>query len=400
MSEAVKKNKDLSYHRNPEEYIPYAAHFDEETVITKNGELFQVIKVTGFSFEHLKDGEDEKKSVRQVIREAFLEHVKSDEFSFWVHTIRRQSDISTQGYFKNKHCEEVNEKWIKQNNWRTQFINELYITIVKEGESLPLKNPLNLINNLFIEKELSERSQTYSQSLERLSALTNSVIKSLSSFGARKLSIFKQKGIYYSEIMSFCSKLINLRQENIPLLPADLSLMLTSHNINFKYNTVVTEGNTGKHFGAVYSAKEYREITEEEIDKLIQLPVNFIISQTFFFVHKNEVENFFYDQKKIYEFSGAKLLYEISGLKELYEADLDENIGYGRTQLFITVLEDSVKNLQTGISKVVDVLRNIGLVFVREDLFMEQCYWSSLPANFFLFKENGLISGFIVIVSL
>ncbi len=30
------------------DYIPYACHYNADTILTKNGELIQIIKITGF----------------------------------------------------------------------------------------------------------------------------------------------------------------------------------------------------------------------------------------------------------------------------------------------------------------------------------------------------------------
>ena len=32
-----------------EDFIPYAIHYDKNTILTKNGELMQIIRVSGFS---------------------------------------------------------------------------------------------------------------------------------------------------------------------------------------------------------------------------------------------------------------------------------------------------------------------------------------------------------------
>ena len=390
---ALGKNKksEVKYHSDVEEFIPYAAHFDEETMITKNGELLQVIKITGFTFELIKENPEQIKPLRTLIRDSLKSNIKDGGYSVWMHTIRRESNLATGGSYKQKLANDVNEKWVQKNKWRTQFINELYITIVKEGEVFPIKNPKVFANNLFIKKELRARNQALLDSLAQLNNVTNNIVKDLQDFGARKLSIYKKEGVYYSELIGLASKIMNLRQEEIPLAPCDLSSVLPTKTVSFQYNTVQVEGDTKKHFGAIYSVKEYREITLDELDKLIQLPVNLIITQSFCFVEKDVALKEFEDQKKIYDLSNSKYMAEISGLNEAFDKDADVNAGYGEQQITVTVLEDTVKSLQNSIFMVVDVLRDMGLFAVREDLFMENCYWSMMPANFdFLNRKTFL----------
>ncbi len=391
MAQGNKKKSELKHHSDVEEFIPYAAHFDEETLVTKNGELLQVIKVTGFNFEVIKEEKDDIKPLRALVREVLKKTITDDSYSFWIHTIRREADISTEGSYKQKLCNDINEKWVANNKLRTQFINELYITIIKEGDIFPLRNIGALINNLFINTELKARNIALIEAQKKLSAITNSIIDGLKGFGARKLSIYKNDGIYYSEILSLVSKIMNLRQDELPLAPSNLSSMLPTKTVNFQYNTIQVEGETKKHFGAVYSLKEYREITLDELDKLMQLPVNLIISQSFCFVSKQVATAAFEDQKKIYELSNSKYMAEISGIKEAFDEEASEATGYGEQQITITVLEDTVKALQSSVFIVVDTLRDMGLFCVREDLFMENCYWSMMPANFdFIFRKTYL----------
>ena len=384
------KKSELKYHIDVEEFIPYAAHFDEETLITKNGELLQIIKLTGFAFEAVKEEKDVVKSLRGTIREAIQKNIKTDNFSIWINTIRRQRDISTGGVYPNDFSAELNEKWVGLNSWRTQFVNELYITIIYEGEIFPIKSPSSFIDNLFVKTRVKERKEKLLLNAIKLSNATGGIIKDLEAFGARKLSVFKRNDVYYSELISLASKLMNLRQEDIPVQAAELASILPTHKVSFQYNTVLVEGATGKHFGAVFSIKGYREVTDEELDKLIQLPVNFIIAQSFDFVTKEKAYESFEDQKKIYELSNAKRMAEISGIKEIFETEAGPT-SFGQTQIVITVLEGSVKGLQKATSDVVDTLRSMGITFVREDMFMENCYWSMMPANFDFIKRQTYI---------
>ena len=63
-----------------------------KTILTKNGELIQVIRISEFDpsgtenlgVEPLKEG----------IRAAIDKNVTNDEFGFWFHTIRRKKDLS------------------------------------------------------------------------------------------------------------------------------------------------------------------------------------------------------------------------------------------------------------------------------------------------------------------
>lgn len=52
LNSARKADKDL-YNDASEDFIPIACHYDENTLLTKNGELIQIIQINGINAEHV-----------------------------------------------------------------------------------------------------------------------------------------------------------------------------------------------------------------------------------------------------------------------------------------------------------------------------------------------------------
>ena len=71
-------------------FIPYACHYDSNTILTKNGELLQTIKIVGFTYETLGGS---SLSLRDTVRKAVLERVKSSNFALYFHTVRRKHSL-------------------------------------------------------------------------------------------------------------------------------------------------------------------------------------------------------------------------------------------------------------------------------------------------------------------
>ena len=68
-------------------FIPFACHIDHHTILTKNGNLLQTIKVTGFEFELI--GKDHL-SLRRILRNSFKKNLPDSSYALWIHTIRRK----------------------------------------------------------------------------------------------------------------------------------------------------------------------------------------------------------------------------------------------------------------------------------------------------------------------
>ena len=118
------KKSEIKYHSNVEEYLPYACHFDEETILTKNGELIQVIKITGFNFETVKEIEKDNSNLRDLIRKTIKKNITKDEFAVWIHTLRRKRDISIEQGHEEGFSKQLNHEWVVRNNWKHQFLKK------------------------------------------------------------------------------------------------------------------------------------------------------------------------------------------------------------------------------------------------------------------------------------
>ena len=124
----AKNDKKIILAKTPhEDFIPYAIHYDKKTLLTKNGELMQIIKVVGFNntsvFADLI-------SLREAVRDAVRDHIKQTNFALWFTTIRRKKNISPDGVFVDYFSNKINQAWEEKNNLRDDFVNELYISII------------------------------------------------------------------------------------------------------------------------------------------------------------------------------------------------------------------------------------------------------------------------------
>ncbi len=377
---------------NVEEFIPYACHYNPNTLLTKNGELMQVIKLTGFAFETVQDEKKEIISVRNAVRAAIREGIKSTHYSVYFHTFRRKSNLTTEGEHPNGFTQDLDKHWSDLNKWDEKYTNELYLTVMIEGQDLSLKDINTLFRSILFTKELRYREEYLDNSCMELTKTIDDILQSLSGYGARRLQIYKSDGIYYSEMLSFLSKIINLQEETIPLSAVDLADLLPSHKVSFGFNTVISEGHTGKHYGAILTVKSYHEVSARNVDKFLQADQQFVITESFDFVkHKQALEAF---EKQIYyqRISGDKYLSKVSGLDDVINANQGSPMDYGEHQITIMVVEHSASALKEGVKRVYDALNKIGVIAIREDIFLEDCYWAQLPGNFEFNKRMSPIA--------
>jgi len=191
--------------------------------------------------------------------------------------------------------------------------------------------------------------------------------------------------------MRFFGKMINLNDKRYPLSPCDMSEHLISRRIAFGNRSLELIGERSKHFGAMLSLKEYNEVSVAALDKILQLPQEFIISQSIDFINRNKALAAFDYQHYILDVSGDEQLKYLSGLDSIIESDSGSMTDYGKQQITIMLINKNTRGLQANITRTLEKLYELGLVTIREDIFSEHCYWSQLPANFkFLRRQRAI----------
>lgn len=397
MAQDRKKNQEeKKFEVAAEEFIPYAIHYDSNTLLTKNGELLQVIKIVGFNYENIGG---EKITLRRAVRRAIQQSIKSNNFALWIHTIRRRRNLNPGGEHPYDFSWELNMSWRMMHDWDHKFVNELYITVIHEGQDLYLRGPQAFMRSLKFSAEKKFREDFLEEASENLKETVDSLLKSLERFGAVRLGMAKKNDEYYSEPLSFISKILNVREVPMPVLSQDVSQYLSVNKVTFGFDALEVSGKTGDHFGVILSIKEYLEVTSKGIDRILQLPIEFIITETVDFINPTQALKHFEYQMYINKLSNDSLFAEKSGLTDIMKSNKGGSTDYGEHQITIMVFSDSILDLSKNYNILAKSLSDLGLVYVREDLFLDQCYWAQLPGNFEFVKrltpiDTGRIGGF------
>lgn len=379
------------------DFVPYACLFDQDTLTTKNGELVQIIKITGLGFDaqHQRD-------LRSAIRNAVQQCIPDDSYAIWLHTLRRRQQLVPASHFPDKFSAAVDQGWSEMHPASASFVNELYITIVKAGQGAELKRLDQIIQSLAPRREANARNAYLEQSLRDLTQTTGRMLQLLQPFGARKLSIVERQGIYYSEQLEFLEKLINLEERPMPVPLRDLSMVLTSGDITFGHNAMEVRTAEGhRRFACMITIKEYKESTLAGIDKFLDIPCELIVTQCFDFVGADAARKSYEKQARYLSISGDRELadwMEISRLQNTSGAPR----AFGEQQTTLFLIANSIKHLEASVRMVQKSLNKIGMVAVREDLRFEECYWAQLPGNFpFISRKHPIdtqhIAGFATV---
>ena len=190
-----------------EDFIPYVCHYDPNTILTKNGELMQIIRITGFNSDSVIS---RMISLREAVRDAVSDYAHENKFAFWFHTIRRKKNIVPAGKFDDFFSNKINEEWVSENGWDNQYVNEFYITIIIEGLDTSIGNFDSFLRSFSYLSTKSFHHKFLEEHLKKLKQIVTKILTEVEDYGAKILGIRELEGILYSEPMRFFGKISNL----------------------------------------------------------------------------------------------------------------------------------------------------------------------------------------------
>ena len=377
-----KEGKLIDHEVIEQDFIPYACHYNPTTILTKNGELLQVVRITGFAYEALTN---DIRDLRHTIREAIRQSVASTDFAVYIHTVRRAANIRPEGEYPEDFSRILNAAWIEHNHWDNQYLNEIFITILHQGEQARLSSAGVVMRGLALGAERRARDAYLTQAHTTLDEAVINMLRVLNQYGAHRLGLIEESGEIFSEPLKFLDKLVTLTDEDVPLQEKGLDDVLSQHvDIAFGSNVMeVRNYKAGKtRYGALLTLKEYHEISLTALGRLLQMPVEFVITQSFDFIHSKEALHVFEEQADLFEMSGSKELSRTAGIASVVANNRGEPTDFGEHQVTIFVMADTLDLVEKHLRLCLREFQNIGMALMREDLMLEEGYWAQLPGNF------------------
>lgn len=367
-------------------FLPYISHWNENTVLLTDNRLMQVIKISGFSFE---TADDEDLDARKNIRNLLYKGMATSDINFCFHMMRRKQKIYPDNYASVDMPEGfalyLDKKWVDKHRDIDAYVNELYITLIKKAKNF---NPLSGLDSILgkfiknaknIDYELMMR-----EVLEELDEGTSRVINSLKDYSPELLGTENDNGIAYSQIEEFLGRIVNCGEiTRFPVCSNNISSQISTHRLYFGKRSIEVKLPTGgAKFAGVVSIKEYGPKTwVSMMDSLLQLPFEFVVSQSFVFANRQRAINSMQLQQNRMIQAGDKAVSQIEEINIALDMAMSGGIGFGEHHLTALCMADDPKELENVLSIIAVELTNTGGVAVREKVNMEPAFWAQLPGN-------------------
>ena len=377
-------DKDELTELNPKNFIPYACHYNTHTTLTKNGELIHTIKIPGFT----NNTPDKSQDLRKDIVQAILDTDNFSSFAFWVHTVRKKWKAPEGTKNKNGLCEQISLEWLNRLSKNNFYYNEIYISIISEAPRDNFLDPRIFMRRFFAFLEYKFTTRYLQSSLFKLNKVTKSLENKLQPYGAKLIGMYHRENengkIFYSEIMSFYNRIINLQEKPYPTNILGISEDLTQNRkYTFGFDTVTIEDNDHLSFATIFSIKDHPKISPRYVDDILQLPMEFLITESFTFgLPKKNQKQFLEKHRKLRSLHESEVLLKAVS-SEIY-TNLEEKSSedFCEHQVTLQIHSDNKETLEEDASILIQAYRNIGIAIIREDINLTNCYWAQLPANF------------------
>lgn len=395
--------QDVASEKKPDvtlpDFIPYAAFLNPETILTKNGELMQILRIT--TNQYGLPTEDVSLTgvyLREAIRNALQAAFNDAEFSVWLHVTRNRISLDPLSKPQAPFAVALQEEWMKKQRTKFVYQNVCYLTVLVSGKPLKLLHMEDL-KNLGLPSHNRQQQEKYTQqSQEKLDAAMQIIHQHLAKdFGVSKLSMTTRNNpngepVYYSEQLEFLHRIMNLAEQPMPVQKMDLSTQLSTHELIFGFDALETKKAKDKRFASIVSIKHLHELPCEILDRFSQMPAEMIITQTFNFVSTKKALAEIADIKNVLQRSKDGYIAHASGFLDILNANQNTHTDFGEQQTTIMLMTDHYQELDGITTELQSIIAKIGLVSVREDIKFEEVFWSQLPGNFEFIRRSHMIS--------
>ncbi|CEI84767.1 hypothetical protein DRF75_02980 [Ehrlichia minasensis] len=361
---------------NKGDFVPSACHYDENTILNKNGELVQIIKVEDYVLTHHVN----EKDLRAAVRNSIVNSIKVPEVSFWIYTVRKQHSFNLLQCKTNDVSDVLGSAHVDNISKRVTYINELYIAVVTNHLPESMKGVLGALSFSYIK---NKHKDFLKNKVVRLNKITASILENLKKFEAKKLGlVVVDEEKVRSELIEFLYYLTVMHHKECFLDVADISSICSNHDINIGFNTFKVSCDNVQKFGAILAIKDYQESPLDAVDECLQQDYEFIIVEIIKFVKSKNALKLFQKQATFLEFSNDVQLRKLSNIDDFVSVDANSYLNFCERKINFVIMSNTLSQLRGNIDKTISSLASLGIVCVRCDLTIEDDFWSHLPGNF------------------
>jgi type IV secretion system protein VirB4 len=360
-------------------HIPYSRHIDETTIKTTNGVLIKVVRLEGFSFE-TADQKDVNRA--QEKRNAMLYGMSDNRYALWTTLVRRRETRFPAGEFPEGFTKELNESYQQKVTGQSMFVNDLYLTIIRQAPSGKINKFADLLKTLSQTGDVEAQKRDEKEALRELEEVTDKVISNLAPYTPTVMGLKETGNGWVSEPLTFFSYLINGNIRPVLLPKQPINTYISSARPFFGKDALELKGISHRKLIGGLTIKEYSGSTRPSIlNGLLTLPFEFVLTQSFQFKARKEALDKMKKQKRQLDQANDDAVSLTEELMEGIDDLASGKISFGDHHFTLLCSANDARGLQKNLAAADSILADEGITAVREDIALEASFWAQLPAN-------------------
>lgn len=372
--------------------LPYAGHVNDCTLLTRTGDLIQMIQIDGIAFE---TADSETLNHMAAVRDVVMRGIANSNLMLYCHVIRRQVTAELSGIQPNGFARDLDDAWQQQLRSKRLYINDMVLMLVRR----PARGKVGFFDRLTKwshgKRNSTERLAEQARELRDLDAARTNLQSSLTRYGTRLLGRYQGAGGICSEPLEILSALYNGEMQPVLEPAGDAGQYLPYKRISFGLDALQLKGASAatSRFGAIVSIKDYPAQTAPGmLDNLLRLPHELTMTESFAFIDRQIAdERIGLALRRLRAASD-----ETTTLRQGLLGAKDDLTGgaaaYGEHHLTVHVRAMTLAGLDAAVADVQASLADIGAVAVREDLNLESAFWGQFPGNADFIARKALVS--------
>jgi type IV secretion system protein VirB4 len=372
--------------------LPYAGHLDDHTVMTRSGDLIQMIQVDGVAFE---TADSETLNHMAAVRDVVMRGIANSNLMLYCHVIRRQVTAELSGAQPEGFVRDLDDAWQQQLRGRRLYINDIVLMLVRR----PAQGKIGFFDRLTKwgngTRNSAERLADQARELRELEAARTNLLSSLMRYGPRLLGRYRGAGGVCSEPLEILSAMYNGEMQPVLEPTGDAGHYLPYKRISFGLDALELKGASADNsrFGAIVSIKDYPANTSPGmLDNVLRLPHELTMTESFAFIDRQIADERIGLALRRLRAASDETTTLRQGLLSAKDDLTGGAAAYGEHHLTVHVRAMTLAELDAAVADVQASLADIGAVAVREDLNLESAFWGQFPGNADYIARKALVS--------
>lgn len=357
------------------DYMPFARHADEHTIITTGRGAFQMLKIEGASFRTADT------SGLNALHDGLNHHIRNvadDNVMIYSHVIRSEDQSYPGGAFTSDFGHWLDAAYKTQIQQKHLFRNDLYLTIYMQ--------PRGLAGSRFangIKRARNSQVEADQDLLDQLGDKASLLTKNLARYGARRLGLVEnEQGFTCSEPVSVLRQIITGRTQLLPLVRGSIGAAIYTDRVIFGREALEIRHPAASTFGATFGINEYPAVTRPTmLDDLLTAPFRFVLSQSFRPIARADALKTMTLKEGRMRNAGDDAVSQADELQIARDDLMAGSFVMGEHNLSLLILGDDLEAVRVHVADASNLLANSGAIVAREDLGLESAFWAQLPGN-------------------